>query len=863
MSKNNFVNKQIIEKINSYQEYDIKGFQKICYVAGINNTGAEMLYTLSDRKFLILEILQTLNSGREKLIFIRGLQGVGKTTLLRAINKFVDNNVLHFYYTCSTITNLDDIILAFYNFLDKNLEIKETKRTDISNITTTVDEKILGYLKTLNRPLLMTIDDFDRLIKSNTEIKEDIAVFLRYLASVPNLKLIIAGQRMPTSNLGIKDEFINDIRLCGLDKDQSLKFLKKISRDIPEHILPKVYEITHGYPETLLWFVNAVNVMRIEPFELAKNYFQQEDAFENFVVRIFYNSLSENAKSIVHFLTLIRHPLKTITIKHIFTLNNIHEELDYLKSTKLIAYANDSFYIKDYIKNIIKNLISKEKEIELRKFIYKLYTQEISKKLKERIMPISRKLLHSEQFYHYSYLSSNGIIKTSQSSALKKELSPDVLMYTALQEQVGTESDNIINVEVQSNQDNDHTEDYQSANEIIKQIDQDIIAQLSEDELKLLEAESTPVRDEHSSGCNNANTVKIIEKESPFEEKADNFMEPSNLNEAQTQYDNALQLLENTNNKQDSAQIYKSLSQILYSRRKNEEAASHLQKAINICSETGNINFMLECQTLLAEIYMASYKHNEALLIYNQMLNSQYHMPDKLLINTLLGIANIYNYKKDYENALKYYLKVEKYQNAEMEDKIKALLYFNLALIYDDINQAPKALKYYKLNTEITNYQNNPHLSDSYFNIASIFDEKDELEKAIHFYKKSLLVDQNNNNYEGLFKTYSILGNIYYEKENYPAAIKCFDEEIKIAKASNDPYWISRAYLDAGEYYLNIKQYAKALKVFIRAQKVLGKTISTDSKERIERKLRLLFNELGEKRFNELLKEIKKKNETR
>ncbi len=858
MSKNNFVNKNILAKINSYQEYDNKAFQQICQLAGINNISPEMQYTLSDKKPLILDILQILNTGHEKIIFVRGLQGVGKTTLVRAINKFVDNHVLHFYYTCSAITNLDDIILAFYNFLNKNLEIKETKRTDISNITTTVDEKILGYLKTLNRPLLVTIDDFDRLVKNKTEIKEDIVVFLRYLASVENLKLLIAGQRIPTSKIGIREEFINDIRLSGLDKEQSINFLRQISKDIPEHLLPKVYEITHGYPETLLWFVNAVNVMGFEAFELAKNYFQQEDAFEYFIVKNFYNALSDNAKDVLHFLTLIRHPLKTNSIEKILTLPNIQEQLDYFKSTKLIAYANDSFYIKDYIKNIINSLMSKEKKIELHKFIYNLYTLEISKKLKERIISISRKLLHTEQYYHYNYLYSNGIIKTPHPSGSKKELSQDVLIYTSMQEQFSTESSDIVVAEVESNQNNKPVEDDHKEKNTTNGFDDDIVAQLSEDELKLLDAE--PIQEETVSNySNNVDAIKALKKET----KPDATAEASDHNDAPSEFYNPIPLAENIDQNQDPAQLYKQLAQISFSQRKNDEAISHLQKAINISSTTGKLDFMLDCKALMAEIYMASYKHNDALRIYNETLNSKDNMSPKLLINTLLGIANIYNYKKDYKNALNYYLSVESTPTAELDDKAKALLYFNLALIYDDINQPPKALKYYKLNTEISNSQDNPHLSDSYFNIASIFDEKDELEKAIHFYKKSLLIDQNNNNYEGLFKTYSILGNIYYEKQNHQAAIKCFDEEIKIAKSSKDPYWISRAFLDAGEYYLNIKQHAKALKVFIRAQKVLGKTISTDSKERIERKLRLLFNELGEKKFNELLKEIKKKNETR
>ncbi len=845
MSKNTFVNKNILAKINSYQEYDNKEFKQLCKLARFNKASTDMLYTLSDRKDIILDILETLNSGKEKLIFVRGLQGVGKTTLIRAVNKFVDNQVLHFYYTCSAITNLDDIILSFYNFFNKKLEIKETKRTDINNINNSIDEKLFSYLKTLKRPLLVTIDDFDRLIKDNTEIKEDILVFLRYLASVPDLKLLIAGQHIPISNIGIRNEFINDIKLSGLDKEQSINFLKQISKDIPDHLLPKIYEITHGYPETLLWFVNALNLMKIEPFDLAKNYFMQEDAFDDFIIKDFYNSLSDSQKNVLHVLTLIRHPLKTHSIKNIFTITNLQDQLDYLKSTKLIAYANDSYCVKDYIKNIIINLIPKEKQIEHHKFIYNLYTKEISKTLKERTIPISRKLMHTEQYYHYNYLFNNGVIKTPRATGIKKEFSPELLIYSSLQEQYSPEFYDIANMQVLPTKNNELVQDNQSVNEIASQIEEDIVAQLTQDELKLLDADS----------FQNEAINSIMQ--------ADNLAELNSLKDAEVQHLNVPQLPDNSSNEQNFAVQYKNLSQSLYSQRKKEEAINHLQKAINISSATGELDFMLECQTQLAEIYMASYKHNNALNIYNEMLNFQHHMPDMLLASTLLGIANIYSYKKDYDNALKYYHLVEAIKDAKLDDKVKALLYFNLALIYDDIKQPPKALKYYKLNTQITNSENNPNLSDSYFNLASIFDEKNDLEKAIHFYKKSLLVDQNNNNYEGLFKTYSILGNIYYEKENHSAAIKCFNEEIKIAKSSNDPYWISRAYLDVGEYYLNIKQYANTLKFFIRAQKVLGKTISTDSKERIERKLRLLFNELGEKKFNEYLKEIKRKNEAR
>ena len=78
----------------------------------------------------------------------------------------------------------------------------------------------------------------------------------------------------------------------------------------------------------------------------------------------------------------------------------------------------------------------------------------------------------------------------------------------------------------------------------------------------------------------------------------------------------------------------------------------------------------------------------------------------------------------------------------------------------------------------------------------------------------------------------------------------------KTAKKTGDSYLIASCYLELGDCFFEYRDYKNALKAYVLSKKNIDGTISTDSKNKIERRFKNVYDEVGEAAYNYLLKEL-------
>jgi tetratricopeptide (TPR) repeat protein len=395
--------------------------------------------------------------------------------------------------------------------------------------------------------------------------------------------------------------------------------------------------------------------------------------------------------------------------------------------------------------------------------------------------------------------------------------------------------------------------------------DAEYVFELSEDEKKLLQEENTKETDPETSSLHHEVEKTEVKHESG---KSDNLVieyvnravlskKRGNIDLALSYYKKAVGVAETENDVVNSAKISRSIANILDTLHKQDEALEYFNKSLSLyagLNDTTNIALIL---LKIADIYCGKFKYDTALQYYNKTISLN---PDeKLVIQALSGIGDIYDYWAKLDIALKYYLQaLEKSMNIGYAEST-AKLYFRIAVIYDDLDDLENAGTYYQNNIKISDTKLNPYLSASYANTASMYEDTGDTNNAIINYTKSLEADRITNNYEGQYKTLSRLGNIYSGIDVYDKALAYFHEELEAARLTNDPYSVAMSYIDIGDFYFSQKQYENALKSFVKARKSVGKTISTDSKEKIDRRFRHILSEIGERKFNILLENIKRK----
>jgi len=773
--------------------------------SGMKNTALleEITRTIANRKHYVKEVLQLLSSEEYKLIYINGPTGVGKTHFLKSLLYLLDKKVLTYYYECSQATNLDDIILSLFNYLKKvTVKDKEYIKTFRISETFSIDERLINKIKNLEKPLLIFIDGMENVFETADEvIKNELLDFLNFISSISTIKVIAAGENLPALENRKK---VYTVNLEGLNPKEAFELIRQTGVSDSEEVIQDICAITSGYPESIFLFANLVKDVNLRPSELIGRIQVSGKNFENFITEYLYQSIPGESKELVELFALVRHSFSIETMKEINFIDDAEKKIQQLNSLRILSENNGSFQIKQPLKGYIKSRIPEQKRIRLYNWLYELYSEQIAVKLEQRKFPVSRKLLYSEQYFHYKNLTELGAVPEYQAKNFSKGNLKAIIPENKESLQPVVSEETVSETEKEFN----------------KNLDETAKIELTEEEKALIFNE---MEMEISSQADNPDISE------------NNFSE--NIEKDQDSKKLELYIIEATE---------KELNETLENyRRKGDKF---------------NYNFIL---FKLANLYKEHFKHDQALRNYYAVLNSEpEYIPGTIVPSVLGNIGEIYDYRRDFHTSINYFTRALKEVEKQGSIEQKAEIYFKTALSYDDAGDYENALKFYQKNIETSeNPEKNPFLAAACSNTAAIYDETGYLPGAIEFYKKSIEIDARAKNREGEYEVLSKLGNIYFETENYTEARKCFYKELNIAKQLNDPYKIAMSYIDIGDILFFEKNYEKAVKAFILAKKSIDKTISTDSKEKIDRRFQQVIDEIGQKSYTELLHKIKAKNE--
>ena len=828
--KENFI--EMLSSINTIEEVE-KFFQKNFFTDKILNI-------IANRRDYLKEACYAINSSQQQIISISGFQGTGKTEFINTLLTAREENILYFYYECSSVTHLDSIILSLFNYMKKNaVKNAEQKRTYKISASQSIDERLINSVKNLNRPLIIVIDGFENIIDFDTEEQKEVIHFLEFLSSVSGIKVIISGRKIEFSVFeGLENVF--EIKLGGVKEQEAIKILRDNGIEESESGYRQILEVTRGYPESLLCFANTVKALNISSFDFMQQYYaQNEKNFEEFAYEKLFRLIPDEYFKLICFFTTIRHSIKIDTIENLKFTSNISEKVAFLLSKMILTQNKKELYIKSLIKDVFYEKISPEEKKQVHKYLYEIYSEQISKKLEERIFDISRKLLYSEQYYHYNRLLSLGGRSSDLKEITLSSLKPDYrYLYANISDTLFVGS---------SDKSEEHSKITQESRSIKTQ------HQILDNKLLLNDSLTLP-EIELSEEEKNLLTTEENKQPDEFQQKEQDFADEEHVVVFNKEKKFASEL-------EQKAEILKNEGEDIYKERQFDKAIKKLEEALILYEILKDKENTVKLFILIANSHNECFRHDEALMYYYKVLNSAGIVLDPKQKNTVLcGIAGIYEYRNDFQSALKYYQEAlneaEKYNNI----KWKTNTCFKIALAYDDIGDSDNAVKFYLKNTEISaDIKINTNIAPSFSNMAAIYEEQGDFNKAKYYYQQSLKFDRLAGNNDGQYETLSRAGNLYFETEDYRKADSYFHEALKIARKMDDPYKISMSFLDIGDIYMQEKNYEKAIKAFIIAGKTIEKTISTDSKEKIDRRFKQVINEIGEYHFKRIVEKLKKK----
>ncbi|MDD3150001.1 MAG: tetratricopeptide repeat protein [Candidatus Gastranaerophilales bacterium] len=816
---------------------------------------------LENRLDYINEIIGFLQNSDENIFLLEGFQGSGKTSLIKFSQTLLDEGVASFYYNCSIVTGLDDLIFSLYtNF------IKYSNREIIKNAQYSLDEKLINILRTVKIPVLIILDSFENLA-TNGQINDEIKIFIEYLLSLSNIKLIVSGKKIVTNFAGIK------IRLGGLNDESIKEILAKSQINTSNQVLQDIMKATRGYPENLRLFIDAIRYLGASPFDILQEFSRTRVTFEEFMYFKLAKTTSSECQKILNILAMVRHSLNINSLKILTPGLNFSEIIGKLAQYNLISVDKEQFTIKEFFKKSILDKIVPAEKIKIHKLLEEFYSKQIPLPPKERLVKISRNTMHSEKFYHFrahtkiinefnnigkkqiddGFLAASFIRKSEDINYLPTNV---LLGFENLPKTPKEPVDSNIETKISTN-------DISTPSQEIKIISSENIyenfnVELSEEEKQLISSsedenhpETTAAEDISQEEIIHTDEIKSIFG------KANVTKDPQGKLKL---YERASNLALNQENYSLTAGIYIDMAKICADDFKYEEEINWLNKAMEIYSNTKDFENILKTQIKFATNNKNSYKHDLALKNYFFLLEKIGENSDNLnLIEIYTGIGDIYAYRKDLEKSLHFYnkaLDISSFNNSYEET---ANTTFKMALTYDDNSITDEAVEYYK---KCIGYYGkippNNTLASAYSNLASIYRENSEYELSIEKYLKSFEVDKNLNNFEGMYNTTANLAVINKIIGNYDRTLEFLRNGIQFAKNSQNSYYVASAYLEIGDFYKEFNIYEKALKSYILAKKAIKNSVSTDSREKVDRRLRQVYGILGVEKYNKVLNSIKK-----
>ncbi|MFO8088097.1 MAG: tetratricopeptide repeat protein [Bacteroidales bacterium] len=227
-------------------------------------------------------------------------------------------------------------------------------------------------------------------------------------------------------------------------------------------------------------------------------------------------------------------------------------------------------------------------------------------------------------------------------------------------------------------------------------------------------------------------------------------------------------------------------------------------KALKVISSLCLFFLIASGQSVKAE------KHQHLIDSLNTVISSS--SSDDEIFNSLIHLSYVYN-KFDIDKAFESAQEAIDFSLERSDLNKRASAYVNMASLYRDISDFPKAKVYYNKALPLTKKGLDPDYEGLVYNNYAIYFEKQKIiDSALYYYKEAYKCKEKANEYKDMAMIISNIGVLYVNSGNYELAVENFIKALEMKRKYNaDPLSISKTYTSIGTAYFRLENYDKAL----------------------------------------------------
>ena len=746
------------------------------------------------------------------LLLVSGFMGTGKSSVIDYFTTFLKPETIVLKYSCYETTNLEDLLLAFFEkfkVLEAQNIIREPKiRSD------NFAQKINSYFISVSAPIVVIIDAFEQVLKNN---KTEILDFLKHLSHTDKVKVVIAGRTFDLKDFEKKFNY-SKIMVGALDKPIFEKYLKHYDIKTIGPVSDELYKHTRGYFLYVSLALKIIQIRGLSMYEFLDGYSKSFLSYNDFILREALALIDPVSGHLFRFLTIIRHPVNI----NLLQMLQLYDEfkIKIFIETMILSVDENSIYLKDYYKVIAENSIPVNVAVKIHKSCVDLYNTQLPLKPMERALLISRATMRSEIEYHSTFLPKKPVVK------------PKYVIENGLRIDQPQE---IPQGEPEEKQD-------------IKNIS--FIFESEESEASIMNGIAESINefitftDEQIKQIEKENHMSLVELVNLAYQQENKF----NFKRVVMIYQRILMMKNDQNYVKFLPIVYTRLGAAYEKLSDWFNSLKYYEDALKIYLTGADTLKAADIKLSIANVYYQMFKRDKAKEVLTELVSEE-NLPVEIYIKSFIKLADIsdedpqvaYDYLK---NGLKFI------ENAE-DEVLLAELYYKLGILSDETGEVKQAVMCYKNCVELAE-DKNPYASGAYTNLAAIYEDSDAKDSAEKFYELSLELDEKSGNYNGIYHSSMKLASLI-RRTNQEKALLYYEKAYNTAENLKEPLYKVSSSMALGDFYnLYLKNPAEALEKYFIAQYAGEGKIGDKNMAKINKRIEDVKAVIGENKFNEI-----------
>ncbi len=746
------------------------------------------------------------------LLLVSGFMGTGKSSVIDYFTTFLKPETIVLKYSCYETTNLEDLLLAFFEkfkVLEAQNIIREPKiRSD------NFAQKINSYFISVSAPIVVIIDAFEQVLKNN---KTEILDFLKHLSHTDKVKVVIAGRTFDLKDFEKKFNY-SKIMVGALDKPIFEKYLKLYDIKTIGPVSDELYKHTRGYFLYVSLALKIIQIRGLSMYEFLDGYSKSFLSYNDFILREALALIDPVSGHLFRFLTIIRHPVNI----NLLQMLQLYDEfkIKIFIETMILSVDENSIYLKDYYKVIAENSIPVNVAVKIHKSCVDLYNTQLPLKPMERALLISRATMRSEIEYHSTFLPKKPVVK------------PKYVIENGLRIDQPQE---IPQGEPEEKQD-------------IKNIS--FIFESEESEASIMNGIAESINefitftDEQIKQIEKENHMSLVELVNLAYQQENKF----NFKRVVMIYQRILMMKNDQNYVKFLPIVYTRLGAAYEKLSDWFNSLKYYEDALKIYLTGADTLKAADIKLSIANVYYQMFKRDKAKEVLTELVSEE-NLPVEIYIKSFIKLADIsdedpqvaYDYLK---NGLKFI------ENAE-DEVLLAELYYKLGILSDETGEVKQAVMCYKNCVELAE-DKNPYASGAYTNLAAIYEDSDAKDSAEKFYELSLELDEKSGNYNGIYHSSMKLASLI-RRTNQEKALLYYEKAYNTAENLKEPLYKVSSSMALGDFYnLYLKNPAEALEKYFIAQYAGEGKIGDKNMAKINKRIEDVKAVIGENKFNEI-----------